>query len=76
METIAQASTAIAARQVMCSMCWAPPDTPCQQHPAGSHQARYIRARRQGLLPERDMDTVLDAADVFTTATVIRDGAL
>jgi len=75
METIAQASTAMAARQVMCSMCWAPPGTPCQ-HPAGSHLARYMRARRQGLLTERDMDTVLDAADVFTTATVIRDGAL
>jgi hypothetical protein len=74
METIAQASPATAARRVMCSMCWAPPGTPCQQHPAGSHLARYADAERRGVLSRQDLAGVIGGLDVIAGHVIIPDG--
>jgi hypothetical protein len=55
--------------------CWAHHLDPCSSAP-GVHLARYARARRRGLLSDRDMAVVLNAAgDVFGPSTVIRAGA-
>jgi hypothetical protein len=75
METIAQASPATAARQVMCSMCWAPPGTACQQHPAGSHLARYQDAERRGVLGRQDLAAIIAGLDVIAGHLIIPDGA-
>jgi hypothetical protein len=75
METIAQASPATAARQVMCSQCWAPPGTPCQQHPAGSHLARYQDAERRGVLSRQALAAVIAQLDVIAGHVIIPDGA-
>jgi hypothetical protein len=74
METIAQASPATAARQVMCSMCSAPPGPPCQQHPAGSHLARYQDAERRGVLSRQDLAAVVGGLDVIAGHVIIPDG--
>jgi hypothetical protein len=75
METIAQASPARAARQVMCSMCWAPPGTHCQQHPAGSHLARYQDAERRGVLARQDLTGVIAGLEVIAGHVIVPDGA-
>src|SRR5690348_9646930 len=63
-----------AACLVNCGQCWARPGTPCDGDD-GYHVARFTRASRKGLLTAQDMATVLEAAgDVFTNATIVRDG--
>lgn len=65
------------AARVPCGRCWANPTVPCTvAGPPGYHMARFAAARHEGLISEADMAAVLEAAgDVFTPATVIRDGA-
>jgi hypothetical protein len=75
METIAQASPATAARQVMCSLCWAPPGTPCQRDPAGSHLARYQDAERRGVLGRQDLAAVIGGLDAIAGHVIIPDDA-
>jgi hypothetical protein len=73
METIAQASPATAARQVMCSLCWAPPGTPCQASPEGSHLARYQDAERRGVLGRQALAGVIGGLDVIASHVIVRD---
>ncbi len=61
-----------------CGVCGAGPHIPCAfaSGPAGSdgpgyHMARFAAARRAGLISEADMAAVIEAAGVFTAATVI-----
>jgi hypothetical protein len=56
--------------RVNCGQCWARPGEPCDA-PGGYHLARFVRARRRGLISEPDLRAVLQAAVVFTLATVI-----
>lgn len=81
METIAQPplTGAQAARQAPCSHCCAAlPGEPCLSAAgtAGVHLARYAAARKAGLITAAAFAAAVAAAgDVFTGATVIRDGA-
>jgi hypothetical protein len=62
------------ARLANCGECWQKPGTPCDG-PDGYHLARFARARKRGLLTEAEFASVTEGLDVFTSATVIRDGA-
>jgi hypothetical protein len=63
-----------AARLIPCEHCGQRPSRACQR-PAGFHLARFAQARRRGLLTADEMAMVIWAAgDVFTAATIIRDG--
>lgn len=67
-----------AAVLVPCGQCWAPSGTPCSRGTSGPgyHLARFARSRRRGLITEDELGRVLElAGDVFTPATIIRDGA-
>ncbi|MGH3218954.1 MAG: hypothetical protein ACRDPY_09650 [Streptosporangiaceae bacterium] len=80
-----------AARQANCGECWAlpgdecvftsaavsvpvTPDTPMRPV-RGYHVARFGRAMRRGLISGADLLAALDTASVFTSTTVIWDGA-
>ena len=41
----------------------------------GYHLARFAAARRRGLITAAEMDAVLDAAEVITNGTIVRDSA-
>ena len=62
-----------AARLIPCG-CGARPGYSCDGH-GGFHVSRFADARRSGLLPEARMAAVLEAAGVFTAATLIPAGA-
>ncbi len=65
-----------AAARCNCGACWAHPHEPCATvPPGGTHLARIARAVRRGLLDAADMSPALAGLDVFSGATVIRDGA-
>lgn len=61
-------------RLVDCGHCWARPGTPCVSGPDGYHLARFARAYRRGLLTGPEFTGLIADGDVFTGATVIRDG--
>ncbi len=44
---------------------------PCT--PEGDHVARFGRAMRRGLISGADLIAVLQALDVFTNTTIVRD---
>jgi hypothetical protein len=52
-----------------------PPGTPCQQHPAGSHLARYQDAERRGVLSRQDLAAVIGGLDVIAGHMIFPDGA-
>jgi hypothetical protein len=64
-----------------CGECGAGSHIPCEfasgqadHGGAGYHMARFAAARSAGLISAADMTAVIEAAGVFTTATVIRAG--
>lgn len=72
METIPQPLTpAQAARQCSCGQCWARPGTPCQQSPEGDHLARYMRARRRGLIDAAGLRAVIENMVVLAVWMVV-----
>lgn len=62
-----------AARMVECRYCGARPGTQCTRR-GGYHLARFVRAFIQGRMAADEFAVVLGGLDVFTEATVIRDG--
>jgi hypothetical protein len=62
-----------AARLTDCEHCGARPGSACRGR-AGFHLDRFITAAVQGLMVADEFATVLSGLDVFTGATLIRDG--
>jgi hypothetical protein len=73
METIAQTTAAGTVLAVMCTLCWAPPRTPCQRHPAGSHLARYQDAERRGVIGRQALAGVAGRLDVIVGHVIVPD---
>lgn len=72
MSVIAGLPPAEAAAQVSCPECWSRPHEPCvNTGRAGSHLARYCRARRRGLLSAADIGRVFEGLDVIANWVVI-----
>jgi hypothetical protein len=67
-------------RLAACGYCWADtPTQPCVSSgtgPDGLHIARFAAARRRGLITEADFAAVIEAAGVFTKATIVYDQIL
>jgi hypothetical protein len=64
------------AKLTSCAFCDARPGSWCLVTGApGIHLARFARARTTGLLTAAEFASVIADADVFTGATVVRDGA-
>jgi hypothetical protein len=63
-----------AARAVDCPICWAAARIACTiAGPDGYHLARFVTARRAGLLPTAVVGAIIDAAGVITDATIARE---
>jgi hypothetical protein len=66
------------ARRAPCGYCWADdPAWPSSFNgtaPDGLHLSRFAAARQLGLISAADTTAVIEAADVFTEATIVRDG--
>ncbi len=62
--------------EVPCPHCGAKPGLGCAwQGRRGVHLARFVRAYILGLITVAEWPAVLGDLDVFTNATIIRDGA-
>ncbi len=65
-----------AAKLTNCAICGAGHGWACLvAGPPGCHLARLARARASGLITAAEMTSVLQDSDVFTGATIVRDGA-
>ncbi|HCU96528.1 MAG TPA: hypothetical protein DHU96_28940 [Actinobacteria bacterium] len=65
------------ARLLPCGHCGQKPSRACTDAGGvdGYHLARFAAARRRGLITAAEMDAVLDAAEVITNGTIVRDSA-
>jgi hypothetical protein len=69
--TIPSRAPADLALAVMCTLCWAPPQSPCQVQPAGSHLARYQAAERRGLLSRDGLASVVAGLVVIAPGAIV-----
>ena len=61
-------------RLIECPYCDARPGQACRR-PGGYHLARFIRCYIRGLITCGELPAVIAGLDMFTGATIIRDGA-
>jgi hypothetical protein len=75
MDTIPQTSTpAETVRTVQCSLCWAPPDCPCQRQPRANHIHRWLDAYQTGKVDKAALGEALGQVVIITRWQVLLAG--
>lgn len=62
------------ARLIDCQHCGTMAGRPCRR-PGGYHLHRFVRAYVRGLVRPEEFAVILSGLDVFTVASIVRDGA-
>lgn len=63
-----------AARLIDCQHCGTMAGRPCRR-PGGYHLHRFVRAYVRGLVRPEEFTVILSGLDVFTVASIVRDGS-